>query len=395
MALTPQQQLIRRTGITGSEIASLAGMSRYGGPASIYAKKILPPGENEDDEATLAMELGNDLEEPIARQYRKRKKMLTAPCATMRHPTKRFAICTPDRGAFYGRAVDGEITDQGPIPLLSREQLALADALVQCKSTSWRMRGEWGEPGTDQIPEDYVMQETWEMGITGHKSADVAVLFDKDRFEIYHVPYSEKLFEGLYELAERFMIDHVTAQVPPPPDASEAYAELLRKAFPSQKRLDLMDAPADLSSTIIRFGLLKNAEKTVKLALKLYGNRIKLAIGEQSGLAGPFGQLTWTKNKDTVGPDFQRRAEDAVALARDLLTRLGPQMPADERAQLDARLREIAAYTKVTKIGPRVLRPKWTAGFIADISGETVLDLAALSEELTTEAGADDVGADE
>ena len=389
MSLTPEQQLLRRTGVSASEIAALANLSRFATPVSIFENKTLPP--KDEDDVSIPLELGNALEEPIAKLWRRETGMATAPCATMRHPDKKFALCTPDRGGFRGEAPIGEVVDQGGQPLLSLAQLQKADVLVQCKSTSWRMKSEWGEPGTDAIPEEYLCQETWEMGITGHRSADVAVLFDKDRYATYRVQFSQTLFDGLYELAERFMIDHVLANAPPPPDTSERYSEFLRRAYPTHKTDSMLVAPQELTETIIRFGVLRNAEKLIKDAVKLYGSRIKLAIGENSGMTGPFGRLTWKKNKDTKGVDWKAATAKARDIAGVMLKEFGPSMPAEQREVLTRSLASLEAdCTVVTRVGARPLKPTWTSGFKADLAGETMLDLSATAQELEALPPGDD-----
>lgn len=385
LALTPQQQLIRRTGVSASEIAAIAGFSRYGSPISVYDSKVL--GIDEDDESSIPMELGVALEEPIAALWRRKRGMHTAAVATLRHPKLRFAICTPDRGGFYGQPPAGEVTDQGPTPLLSLEQVAAADALVQCKSASLRTREsreEWGEPETDVIPDEYIFQETWEMGVTGHREAQVAVLFDKDRFAVYRIPFRPSLFDGLYAMAEEFMAQHVLAKVPPQPDATDHYRKFLRRAHPGPTTDVLEDLPQELREDVIRFAIMRHAVKLAKTAVQLYGDRIRLAIGDGVGFTGDFGKITWKKNRDSTSVDWQAAANRARLIAMRLLN---GDPDEKEREQLAADLRSLEVDYPKVRVGARVLRPSWAESFEADLSGETTVDFSAALQDMNS-AGA-------
>lgn len=349
LGLEPEQLLLRRTGIGGSEIAVLAGLSRWTTPIAIWEAKVL----DHKKEPTLPMELGNLLEEPIATLYRRKTGKHTARVATLRHPHAdyRFAVVTPDRGVYSGPAPVGEVRDQGPNPLLSLAQLKDAEALFQAKSTTWRMAHEWGAPDSDEVPADYLVGEVWGMGITDLRRSDFGVLFDKDRFETYSVLYQQQLFEDLYAIAERFMVEHVLTGVPPPPDASDSYREFIKRVFPKEEgdRAKLEPCPAELVDTVRRYGELRGAAKTLEVALELYRSRIQTIIGAGAGFFLPFGKVTWTKDRDSMGVDWRKAAFEARTVAQLLLTEYGNLMPVEQRDALVAQLRELEAKHQVVK----------------------------------------------
>jgi predicted phage-related endonuclease len=382
MGLTPEQQLVRRTGITASEIAALAGASRFATPMDIYGAKKL--GLDVDD--SIPLDLGNALEEPIAKLWRKREGMYTAPCATVRHPKFAFAVCTPDRAGFYDTPPSGLVVDQGGTPLLSLEQIRDAPKLVQCKSTSWRMRAEWGEPGSDVVPDEYFIQEIWEMGITRHKQADIAVLFDKDRFEIYRVTFREDVFLGLYQLAEQFMVDHVLPGHPPPPDASERYAEVLAKLVPRPLHEQLPVLPEELSGDVMRLAMMKHVRKLADAGARLYGNRLRLAIGDGTGFKGDFGRVTWKKNRDSVGVDFEAAMRTARKIGMSLLDQFDVDDPekASAVAAYRQRLMNLEADHPKTRVGPRVLRTWWAPEFKEAVGAEKTVDLSQVLADVET-----------
>lgn len=380
MGLTEAQLAMRRTAIGGSEIAVLAGFSRWTTPIRIYEAKTT----GVEIDATLPMELGNLLEEPIAGVYRTRTGRHTTAVGTLRHPSKKYAVATPDRGVFLAEPNWGSkppsVYEVGPngVIITDRGALAEAERLLEIKSTTWRMASEWGTPGTDEVAEYYLLQAQWQMGVADVKVCDFAVLFDKDRFETYTVHFNAELFEGLYEIAARFMRDHVEAGRPPEPDASDAYAEYLSRVFPneraSKKGEVLPDAPMEVFASLQRFAVLKAFAKKIDGAVKLEKNRIAAALGELPGFAGDWGKLTFKRAKDTIGTDWQAVAREAQEIA---YAALSGTAPAEAREKLIADLRTAESrHRKITRKGGRRMVPTWDDGFLAHLP--TTLDLQAI-----------------
>lgn len=365
MALTTEQLIARRTMIGASEIAALAGLSKWKSPMQIFENKRL--GRQEDPDENLPAELGLLFEEPIATVYRRRTKKLTSLVDTIRHPQFQFAGCTPDRAVFLGATPDPQDVKRDPdlkLPLLRREHLADAERLCQIKSTTYRMAKEWGTPGTDEVPYEYLLQEIWEMGVTGVKTADVAVLFDKDRFEIYTVYFDQKMFDGMYAIAERFMVDHVLTGIPPAPDGTEEYNESLRRVFSDYKAESYPLAPAEIGETVARFAMLKRALKAMAQGLELYKGRICYVIGQNEGLEGPFGKFTWKTVKDSIGVDWEACAREAMTMCGLMLHQFGDLMKAEDREQLTKTFRElIASHRGVVRRGGRRLNAYWSDDF--------------------------------
>lgn len=386
MGLTAEQLLFRRTAIGASEIAALVGLSRWKTPMQVFASKRGEP----DDSDSLPAELGTLLEDPISAVIQARTGTVLFPVDSIRHPEFKFAVATPDRAVF----APGWVAPAG-VKLLQREHLGPCLKLCQIKSTTWRQKEFWGVPGSDAVPEDYLCQEQWEMGVSGVKSADIAVLFDKDRLETYCLQFDATIFDGLYAIAERFMHDHVLTGIPPPPDASAGYGEALERVYPRQQSERLVDAPDAIGDTIVRFAVLRQAKKLVEQGMEFYRSRITYLINKDTGIQGKFGKITWKRSKDSVAIDHEKAFEAARMLAGLLLNRFGPSLTAVEREQLEAQLRGLSAIQKV-KQGSRRLHVKWSPAFEADLAGMMQLDLSAISQELQAVPGsAPELGAGE
>lgn len=344
MALTPKQLAMRRNGIGASEIAALAGASKWSTPIEIYGTKVL--GLEKDQ--TLAMELGDLFEEPLAKLYARRTNKHLVRCTTLAHPERDFAMATPDRLVFLERVKKAEAEPRD------------CERLLQLKSTTWRMKPEWGEAGTDAVPDEYLCQVTWEMGVTGVKLCDVGVLFDKEEFRIYHVPFRERLWEALLTIGERFMVDHVRPRRPPPPDASDQYAEYLKQAFPKEKTQIIKPATPEIETVAHSLFDVEDRIKSLTSAANLHKNQLRTFIGDDTGTFGSFGKITYKRNKDVSSFDALSALAETKAQALDLISQLEVHVGAEEAEQ---RRKIIASvderYTQMVP-GPRVLRKSWT-----------------------------------
>ena len=68
--------------------------------------------------------------------------------------------------------------------------------LVEAKTASAFAHG-WGEPGTAEIPEPYLIQVNLGMEVTNLRYAEVPVLFGGQRFEVYRVHRDDELIEAM------------------------------------------------------------------------------------------------------------------------------------------------------------------------------------------------------
>lgn len=147
----------RRTGLGGSDAAPAVGMSKFKTPLELYLDKR---GELETNE-NEPMRWGNLLEPVIRQEYSNRTgRTVIVPQGIVRHPTVEFAFFTPDGIADGSR-------------------------VLQCKSA--RTAEGWGEPGTDEVPMEYLLQVQHEMFVACLPIADLALLIGGSDFRIYTV----------------------------------------------------------------------------------------------------------------------------------------------------------------------------------------------------------------
>lgn len=128
---------LRRTGIGGSDVAAILGMSKYNTALDVYLDKV-GYVENEQDNARLSM--GRYFEEPILQWYCDTQDVTAVHDSRgrfVRHPEHQFLIGNIDL------AVTNEHGDTWG---------------VDAKNVHYRVMKEWGEEGSDSMPLDALMQ---------------------------------------------------------------------------------------------------------------------------------------------------------------------------------------------------------------------------------------------
>jgi predicted phage-related endonuclease len=360
--LTEEQQKMRRTGYGASEVAALVG-SGMRSPIEIYADKVLGP---EPDEPSLPARLGQVLEAGVADVYAELTSCWLLPVNTLRHPKLTLALCTPDRARFTQQEIFAATCKRLQGRPAELEDLQEAERLVQVKTTAARYRGEYGPPGTDEIPFDKLVQVQWEMGVTGLPLCDVPVLFRSEwgvSLEIYSVAADAALFASLYEEVERFHHDHVLAQKPPEPTGAESYDAFLARAYPAATRAQVRGATPEEEAMLLDWSKVLACEARLKAVKGPLRQRLQLSIGEAEGIESELGRLTWKRTKDGTKVDWQKAANDALLLAGqclnafDVLEKSGEQLSPENRAALAARLQQIIPEATTPKPGYRRLNP--------------------------------------
>jgi len=265
----------RRSGIGGSDIAAVCGLSPWRSPLDVYCDKI---GEGAVEEEPMptgsrrALYWGAVLEEPIAKAYSLvTGRRVVRYSRLLRNPAAPWEIGDIDRlviddGAKIAAKPRGEI--------ICRRGLEIKTA---------RVRGdEWGEEGSDKIPLWYLAQVQWYMALAPSIEVfDVVVLFGGSDLAIFTVDREPVLIEMLAEVGARFWKDHVERRVPPPPRTVEEAARL----FPVPE-IPTITASADLEQRIRDLAELaarrRAAEKAEEQMKDLVASRMANAEAAQS-----------------------------------------------------------------------------------------------------------------
>jgi len=211
-APTREEFLKRRmAGIGGSDIAAILGLSPYKTGLQLWMEKTGRDTTEPDGAALERMHWGAALEDVVARHYSEvRGVKIQRINQQLVHSECPIALANIDRAVLE----EGKCTrwdDKAGRVVGARNVLEVKTAHALAQNGA-----EWGEAGTDEVPQQYWTQCQWYMGITGLPFADVAVLFGGQKFVTYTIPFERALFDDMLAEADRWWKAHVAADLPPP-----------------------------------------------------------------------------------------------------------------------------------------------------------------------------------
>ena len=300
MSLTAKDLALRKTGITATDIVTLAtaGDGGYGSPLEVFLSKVTDaPGWA----GSMRTEMGHAAEPVIMKALATKYGLTLVPSPTLRSRIVPYFLATPDR-----LAVDG-----AGIPI----------ATCEGKLVGWRMTKRWyDEEGNAVFPDEVGIQVCWQAGVS--RSAEG---FDRSRVdrgyigallgdfgeEAFHdtvMPWEgavEDLWLGLCELGQRFWVDHVLAGVPPTPDGSERAREALEKMYPAIRRPVLAAATPEVSALMADLVETRDAKGALELKQQALANQLRAAVGAAGveGMRDDAFKVTWKPQAGRVSAE--------------------------------------------------------------------------------------------
>ena len=301
--LTPEQLLLRKTGIGGSDAAAIVGLGKYSTPLSVYLDKTTDVVK----ETTEIMTRGNVLE-PFVQSLFERKTgwKVQNNLQTQRNPDHPFMLANLD----------------GLLP--SERAIAEFKTAVYTKGT----KEEWGDEGTDEIPKHYLIQVAHYASVMNADMVHIGVLFGDEKlfnsyrkihtlsartqsplsgedlddlrcdFKVYVYKRHDDLTKKIINKERAFWFDHVLKNNPPAPQ--DGNVDDFLKAYPIANDRVVCVSGTDMAK-IQRLNEIKKQrkeldtqEETAKAdVLKLFGGSSLLVDSSNTPLA------TW-KNKSTT-----------------------------------------------------------------------------------------------
>ncbi len=293
--LTAEQQDIRAKGIGASEVAALVGLDPYRSPIDIWRRKV----EGERSEANNHTRRGRFLERAILDWYAAETGRAIRPGSTAAYRRNPLVLATPDAMA--------------------------ADRVIEAKAPSWRTAHEW-EDGS--VPERYVAQTTQQMIVAGVEIADVVAYVD-EQLSIVTLHLDPELAASLVEAIDTFWNKYVLTRTPPPPDASESYAEWVKGRF-AKTRGEIIDAPAEAEEWARKLVNAKARREDAEEQEREARSHLQHIIGDAAGMRGAFGKVSWKHNKATAKIDWEAVAREVGApeslIAKHTQEKPGPRV---------------------------------------------------------------------
>lgn len=277
--------------IGGSDIAAIMGMSRWKTPLKLWAEKTqkLPMADLSNIEA---VELGTDLEEFVAQKFSQKTGK-----AVRRAPKEYTHKDYPYMHAHIDRLVTG------------------SEELLECKTASFFKKDEWED---DEIPQEYILQVMWYLGITGRKIGHIAVLIGGQSFKYKQIEFDAELFNTMVEAAKEFW-DCVQNDTPPAvmPDDDETlkdmysdHSEVMIELYPDKEENKV--AMEALEEKIAYLQEIKAHQKNLEAERKEIETALKDIIKGNLGIKTLKYSITWKNQKGQYSYDKEAMQADGV-----------------------------------------------------------------------------------
>ena len=211
----------RQKGIGGSDASVVCGINQYKSPVELFMEKT---GQSSSDEAGEAAYWGKTLEAIVKSEF-----------------TKRTGIKVVDVNKILR-------SKEYPFMLANLDGVCrhpeLGTCVFEAKTAGAFKAVEWEET----IPREYMLQLQHYLAVTGFCGAYIAVLIGGNTFKWSFVERDEELIFKLIQWESDFW-EHVTSDIPPPLDGSEASAQYLKKRYPhsiTQSKIKLPETAKEL-----------------------------------------------------------------------------------------------------------------------------------------------------
>lgn len=174
---------------------------------------------------------------------------------------------------------------------------------VELKTVHPFKQREWGESGSDGVPDWYLLQAYWAMGVTRRRRGIVAPLFGADELRAFVLDYDESFVQGIRERGQLFWERHVLPQVPPDP-ISCLDLEIL---FPEEKKDSVLVADDSVLEMLLEYRSLDSQISAHTHRAELLEFRIKQAMAQHEAIRreGSDKNLCTWKSRRTPYLDAQ------------------------------------------------------------------------------------------
>lgn len=270
----------RKDGIGGSDAAAILGMLQWSTAFDVWLDKT---GKLEERPDNLAMRIGRELEETVARLWEKETGKQVKRCGFMLQNEEQ-----PWLLADVDRMVTGE------------------NAGLECKVTSsvFTLR----KLKTGDFPDEYYAQCVHYMAVTGAERWYLAVLelgFSK-KFHAFTIERDDDEIDALIEAEQQFWVENVLENVAPAPAGSEKTENFIKSEYPTAKEeaeaVGLYGNEADLAAYLAK----KTEAKALDKEITALEQKFKLALGDASkGIANGY-TVSFTNATRSGGIDAKK-----------------------------------------------------------------------------------------
>jgi len=188
--------------------------------------------------------------------------------------------------------------------------------ILEVKTASQFAARDWGEQGTDQVPEAYALQCQHEIMVRpGIVRCHLAVLIGGQKLQSYVIERDDEMIEDLLRIERRFYADAIRG-IPPDMDGSEAATEYLRGLHPRDtgEKIELAEGVEALAFAYLAHSA---AEKAAGEEKAKYANRLREAMGANALGIGKSVKVSYKNSKDRVETDWRKVLDQVRPLLDD------------------------------------------------------------------------------
>lgn len=296
----------RQSGIGGSEIGPIAGLSKYESAYAIWARKVHNISTFDGNDAT---DLGNDLERTVAQIYARESG----------HAVVEWKVILRSKEhAFLSANVDFfvvEESEQFPAGYVTtweyEEEPPGIQGILECKTGALASPGKPEEWYNEQVPISYECQGAWYLAATGLPWVEFACLLGGHGMQYRFRPRDDEMIVNLLTIGEQFWNDYVLTGDPPPLDGSDSTDEALKAMYPASKEGVVLEGGEELWSAWTEFQEAKTLAEEYDKARKAARAKVVGMMGDaEEGKVDGTKILTFRNNQPT-------KYFDLPALQRD------------------------------------------------------------------------------
>jgi predicted phage-related endonuclease len=288
----------RKSGLGGSEIASLLGMNPWLGRLQLWAEKTGQVAPQDLSEVER-IEWGNRLESVVIDAYHERTMRLPMAddpviqhceehCTAewLDHDGEKKLMFKSRRYPFLQATPDGFIQSYSPLPWESHVDIKVqGPGILEIKTTSAFNKDDW----KDSVPPYYMAQAQHYMAVTGLKWASFAVLIGGQELRIFDVPADPDMIRAITQVGYRFWTDSVEGGQAPRPSATDGESRVIQELFPEGEE-PIKELPRDARQLVKELETIQTKIKQHKSKIepmltkeKEIKNALKFMIGPHIG----------------------------------------------------------------------------------------------------------------
>jgi predicted phage-related endonuclease len=273
--LTEEQRQERMQGLTGRDIASYMGVNKYETPYQCWERKCL--GKKEEDPSKKELFRWAHLtEDKLLEHYAQTYPIYSVKQNKETHYWEKNKIFRGHADGFAHNRTKKEVR------------------LIECKMVNQYRSDEFGEPGTDDVPLDVLLQGGFYSLIYDTPVCDFPVTIGGNVPVLYYYERNKELEELIVQRGMEFWEKHILTREPPPVTIHDKLNDIFTCV--SGKRLE---ASKDLYYKVLELKRIKEEAKELSKIESKLGLEIKLAMQDAELLTYEGAELATHKTQTT------------------------------------------------------------------------------------------------